>query len=95
VCDDTFVGIEDHKVKTGLNIFPNPSRDGFNISAEQAGTLVFYDMLGNQVDSLPIRDHGKTVSWIPDPKAKGTILVRLLSEDKEILATEKLIISPN
>jgi hypothetical protein len=95
VCDDTFVGIEDHKVKTGLNIFPNPSRDGFNISAGQAGTLVFYDMLGNQIDSLPILDNGNPVSWIPDPKAKGTILVRLLSEDKEIVAIEKLIISPN
>jgi hypothetical protein len=95
VCDETFVGMNVIPQKSGLKIYPNPSGSEFNIVTGQAGTLVFSDMLGNQLDSLIVTNYPGVMVWKPDRKMKGTLLVKFYSENNELLVTEKLIISPN
>lgn len=92
VCDDTFVGLEmqTEKVKTGMNIFPNPSSGSFRIDTSQPGFLNFYNLSGSLLESHKLEKNSFT--WNPSNGESGTILVEFLSCEKEVLATQKVIL---
>lgn len=93
VCDDSFVGIENNKIKTktGLNIYPNPSKGIFNIDTNQPGTLTIYNIEGKIVDSFQLNNSENHVSWSPDHLNEGTYFVRFYSNGNQLVTSEKLI----
>jgi len=95
VCDDTFVGIENSKIKTGLNIFPNPSNGIFYIDTQQPGTLVFYNIEGKIIESLQLNNAQNQLTWSPNQLNEGTYIVRFFSTHNQIISTEKLVYIKN
>ncbi|MBC8485598.1 MAG: T9SS type A sorting domain-containing protein [Bacteroidetes bacterium] len=94
VCDNTFVGLNKNKAQknTGLKIYPNPSKNYFQIQTGQSGTLKFYDINGKVIDTIEISQNQKQVKWKPAGLSEGTYFVRLLSPEKKTLAVEKIIL---
>lgn len=94
VCDDTFVGInEKKKIRTGFNVFPNPSDSNFQIETKFAGTLFFYDATGKTVETKEVNQTQKTVTWNPYKLPAGTYFVRYTSENNQTIGVEKLVLS--
>ncbi|MCB0805650.1 MAG: M1 family metallopeptidase [Bacteroidales bacterium] len=95
VCDDTFVGVGESKIKTGLNIFPNPSGSGFHLETEIPGTLSFYSVSGNLLESLRVNEKNSSVFWKPKNQTNGIILVEFKDDKNQLLAVERLVVVEN
>ena len=93
VCDDTFTGIKNKKLRngSGMNIYPNPSRNQFIIRIAEPGILTFSDLRGNIVDTV-VASSSVTITWHPQDLQSGTYLVSLNTAEGLVLDTEKIVL---
>ncbi len=93
VCDDTFTGIKNKKLRngSGLNIYPNPSRNQFIIRTAEPGILTFSDLRGNIVDTV-VASGSAIITWHPQDLQSGTYLVSLNTAEGLVLDTEKIVL---
>ncbi len=92
VADDTFVGVHEKKPNTGLHVYPNPGEGRFRIGVDRPGTLRFYDMAGNLVQTLQVRGHQDSVVWEPGTLNDGTYVVRFNSSDNHLVGMERIVL---
>ncbi|MCF8405756.1 MAG: T9SS type A sorting domain-containing protein [Bacteroidales bacterium] len=92
VCDDTFVGLHKPSLKTGLHIYPNPSKDDVYIDTDRPGTLMIYDEQGRQVKEFTTHLEKDTICWKTGDIDKGTYFVRFNSNKNSILAVERVVL---
>ena len=95
VCDDTFVGVEENKIKTGLNVYPNPSGSGFHIETVYPGTLRFYDVSGKLLESMVVEENNGSYFWKPREEKEGIFFVRYKTADNRTIGVERLIMKKN
>jgi hypothetical protein len=93
VCDDTFVGLKENntKIKTGLNIYPNPSNGNFYIDTNQPGILTFYDIEGRLLETYHLQGNQNHMQWNTKDLEGGTYFVRFISDDSKMVNSQKLI----
>ena len=94
VCDSSFIspgiGENINSKNIYIKIYPNPSRNIFNIKTSKPGLLKFYNINGKIVDT--IESSGKKhIKWEPKDLPEGTYFVRLISQENRTIAVEKLI----
>ena len=92
VADDTFVGMREEKKKTGLHIYPNPGEGRFRIGVDQPGTLSFYDMAGNLLETLRVEGSRDSVEWDAGPLHDGTYVVRFKSVENDLIGVERTVV---
>ena len=94
VCDSTFIspgiGENINSKNINLKIYPNPSKNIFNIKTSEPGLLKFYDINGKIVDTIEVSGK-KHIKWEPKDLPEGTYFVRLISQKNRTIAVEKLI----
>ena len=93
-CDSSFIspgiGENINSKNIYIKIYPNPSRNIFNIKTSKPGLLKFYNINGKIVDT--IESSGKKhIKWEPKDLPEGTYFVRLISQENRTIAVEKLI----
>ncbi len=89
-----YVGINsiNNEKESGLNIYPNPSKNIFNIEFDinKKSKLIYYDILGKELHTDNIFPNQKSITWSPKSREKGVYIVKLY-QGKSCLGTNKVI----
>ncbi len=78
--------------KSGLNIYPNPSKNNFNIEfdIDENSKLIYYDIIGKELHTDNIFPNQNSITWSPKSKEKGVYIVKLY-QGELCLGTKKII----
>jgi len=87
------VGIEEAKKKLQVNIYPNPSRELFNIDLSDKEfeiTLTIFDATGKIIQQQTIPDWQKKVTLNLSSYSSGYYIMNLVSTDNQYQSSYKL-----
>ena len=90
--DITNVGIQEQDLNISLSVFPNPTTDLLNLATcfnTKGFSFELIDLLGNQLEIQLIESNLSIIKMLS--YNTGTYILNILSEDKKVLQSFKII----
>jgi len=78
---------------TSISLFPNPTTGEFTLKCPQSGTVILYNMQGQQVMENKVMA-GATILWLPGGVGAGVYMVKYVGEGGGVPVVLRLVYEP-